>query len=65
MNERREVGQYGQTHTMVIDDWKPDGNYQRGEMPQTSNQEYRQAAQQQTPAMPNFDDSNDPEDCPY
>lgn len=67
MNKRREVGQYGQTHTMVIDDWKPEGNYQRGEMPQTSSQEYRQAAQQQAPAVPVFDEAGDGtgEDIPF
>ena len=65
MNKRREPSHYGQTHSLVIDDWQPDPNYQRGEMPQTSNQEYKQAAQQQAPAMPQIDDVNDPEDCPF
>lgn len=23
--ERREVGQYGDTHTVYLDDWKPEG----------------------------------------
>ena len=66
MQKRREPSQYGQTHSLVIDDWKPDPNYQRGEQQQTSHQEYQQQAQQQTaPQMPIIDDVNDPEDCPF
>jgi len=29
VSKRREVGQYGETHSCSIDTWKPDGNAPR------------------------------------
>ncbi len=84
MNKRREVSQFGQTHSLVIDTWQPNqtqagggGGFQQQNNPQQAAPAY-QAPNQQAPAsqdfgndrppvpeMPQFDDINDPDDCPF
>lgn len=67
MNKRREPSQWGQTHSLTLDTWKPEGQRQdRQEYtpPQTTQQEYREQEQMQTQA-PDFDSIDDEEDLPF
>ena len=71
MNKRREPSQYGQTHSLTLDTWEPENTGQNRpdrqdyNPPQTTNQQHIQQAHAQVPQVPNFDDVNDPEDCPF
>lgn len=46
---RNGEDQYGNTHTVWIDDWKPDPNRQRASMPEQHQQAFKES---------NFDDSS-------
>ena len=49
VNKRKNVGQYGETHSAVLDTWQPN---QPAQQPRTTRAE--------TPAAPQEDDSNIP-----
>ena len=67
MNKRREPSQYGQTHSLVIDTWRPTPQAQPAQQYQAPPMsQAQQDAMQNTPAPPPmFDDINDPDDCPF
>ena len=55
MNKRREPSQYGQTHSIVIDDWKPTPSAQPAQQP----------TQQVTQVSNEQDQFDDGEDIPF
>ncbi len=72
MQERKEPSRFGQTHSIYINDWKPDPNYQQQPSPHAV-QQYAQGQHPQyqapvnTPPVhtENIIDLNDPEDFPF
>ncbi len=70
-NKRREPSQYGQTHSLTIDTWQPQ-QQTTSEAPtynqfnsQEQNSTPPSTADFGIPETPNFDDIEDPEDCPF
>jgi hypothetical protein len=54
-NRRQQPSQYGQTHSLVIDEWKPQqqqGQQPMQQQPQQQPQQYQQPQHQQPPMQP-------------
>jgi len=74
MNRRREPSQFGQTHSLVIDNWQPNQNNQNNQsnnatqqFQQGQNTQFQQPVNEppsfsESASMPNFDDINDEEE---
>ena len=80
MNQRRTPSQYGQTHSLTIDTWQPQGGGQPAPQQQAPQQYAQQPAaqpfnaapaqdlQESAPPMsapPAFDDTEDMDDVPF
>lgn len=54
ISQRRQVGQYGETHTVTVDTWKPDQQNQGYQQQPQQQQNYQQQPQQGQQPQNNF-----------